>query len=86
MLLISKLIGYSRGTFNDFDTSILPTLAFPNLFPDGKGDPTNKATVNEISYCDTDMFCKKMEHFVRNFELINDPDIRHRISCNRSAC
>lgn len=34
---------------NEFNTQFLATMAFPTLFPDGKGDPTNSALLRNIS-------------------------------------
>ena len=34
---------------NEFNVQFLASLAFPTLFPDGKGDPTNSAVVSDIS-------------------------------------
>ena len=33
---------------NEYRTPFLATLAFPTLFPDGKGDPTNPSLSKEI--------------------------------------
>ena len=33
---------------NEYQTPFLATLAFPTLFPDGKGDPTNPSLLKEI--------------------------------------
>lgn len=33
---------------NEYQTPFLATLAFPTLFPDGKGDPTNPSLVKEV--------------------------------------
>lgn len=31
----------SNEPLNEYQTPFLATMAFPTLFPDGKGDPTN---------------------------------------------
>ena len=33
---------------NDYETSHLATMAFPTLFPDGRGDPTNQALLRHV--------------------------------------
>ena len=34
---------------NEFKIELLATMAFPSLFPDGKGDPTNSATKRNVT-------------------------------------
>ena len=36
--------------FNEYTTGFLATFAFPTLFPDGKGDPTNPCLQRDISF------------------------------------
>ena len=36
--------------FNEYTTGFLVTFAFPTLFPDGKGDPTNPCLQRDISF------------------------------------
>ena len=33
----------------EFDCQFLASMAFPTLFPDGKGDPTNSALLSDTS-------------------------------------
>lgn len=33
---------------NEYQTPYLSTIAFPTLFPDGKGDPTNEALQRDV--------------------------------------
>ena len=33
---------------NEYQTPFLATMAFPTLFPDGKGDPTNPSILRDI--------------------------------------
>ena len=33
---------------NEYQTPFLATMAFPTLFPDGKGDPTNRALLTDV--------------------------------------
>lgn len=46
---------------NEFDVQYLASMAFPTLFPDGKGDPTNKAVHSEISDSATQSFAEKRD-------------------------
>lgn len=51
---------------NEFKTELLATMAFPTLFPDGKGDPTNSATKRNVT------LGEKVKHLIRFGERIND--------------
>ena len=46
----------SEDPFIEFNTEFIATMAFPTLFPDGKGDPTNLALLRNISLSDTESF------------------------------
>ena len=35
---------------NEYEESHLATMAFPTLFPDGKGDPTNQLLLRDVSF------------------------------------
>ena len=48
---------------SEFNTPYLASLAFPTLFPDTKGDPTNPAIVREISRSETESFFWKVKAF-----------------------
>ena len=45
---------------SEFDVQFLASMAFPTLFPDGKGDPTNNAIVSDISNNYTQSFADKL--------------------------
>ena len=51
--------------FNEYTTPFLATLAFPTLFPDGKGDPTNPCLQRDVP------FCKGIQHLIKYAENIN---------------
>ena len=57
--------------FNEFSTSCLATLAFPTLFPDSKGDPTNNTIQRQISHSETDSFSQKLKHLIKFGEQKN---------------
>ena len=44
---------------NEYDTPFLATLAFPTLFPDGKGDPTNPSLHRDVPLTD------KVKHLLK---------------------
>ena len=50
---------------NEFNVQFLASLAFPTLFPDGKGDPTNSAVVSDISSNETQSFAEKLKHLIK---------------------
>ena len=50
---------------NEYQTSFLATLAFPTLFPTGKGDPTNLSLLNDIP------LSEKVKHLVKFAEQCN---------------
>ena len=45
--------------FSEFKTPYLATMAFPTLFPDGKGDPTNPQIHHDVS------FAEKIKHLIK---------------------
>ena len=51
--------------FNEFSTSCLASLAFPTLFQDGKGDPTNSELVRNISEKETESFAQILKHLIK---------------------
>ena len=57
--------------YNEFTTDSLASLAFPTLFPDGKADPTNAATIRTVSKSDTEIFAEKLKHLIKFAEKIN---------------
>ena len=44
---------------NEFKTPFLATMAFPALFPDGKGDPTNPSLCVDVP------FCHRIKHLIK---------------------
>ena len=47
-------------------------MAFPTIFPDGLGDPTdNKTVFDRFLQIKTDSYAKKLKHFVKFGEFIN---------------
>ena len=50
---------------NEYQVSHLATMAFPTLFPDGKGDPTNQALLREVS------LQERVKHLLKFAELID---------------
>ena len=40
-------------------------MSFPTLFPDGKGDPTNNATIYNTSDKIKEVFALKLNHLIR---------------------
>ena len=50
---------------NEYNTPFLATMAFPTLFPDSKGDPTNNALLRNISSNDLDSFASKVRHLLK---------------------
>ena len=44
---------------NEYQTPYLATMAFPTLFPDGKGDPTNQALVRDVP------LLEKIKHLIK---------------------
>ena len=51
---------------NEYETSYLATMAFPTLFPDGRGDPTNQALLRDVP------LYEKIKHLVKFAEKINN--------------
>ena len=57
---------------NEFKTEYLATMSFPTLFPDGKGDLMNTATMRNISENETEFFALKIKHLIRFGEYIDN--------------
>ena len=55
----------SNNPLNEYITPFLATLAFPTLFPDGKGDPTNPSLHRDVS------FISCIQHLLKFAESIN---------------
>ena len=60
-----------ESPLNEFSTEFLATMAFPTLFPDGKGDPTNSAIVRDISNSEVESFALKIKHLLKFGEFNN---------------
>ena len=45
-------------------------MAFPTLFPDGVGDPTNRSTIRSMSQNDIETLAAKSKHLVKLAEKI----------------
>jgi len=58
-----------ESPLNEFSTEFLATMAFPTLFPDGKGDPTNSAIVRDISKSELESFALKIKHLLKFGEI-----------------
>ena len=56
---------------NEYTTPFLATMAFPTLFLDGKGDPTNPSTQRDIS------FSSGVQHLIKFSENIDGKWIYH---------
>ncbi|PFX26632.1 hypothetical protein AWC38_SpisGene8677 [Stylophora pistillata] len=50
---------------NEFDCQLLASMAFPTLFPDGKGDLTNSAVLSDTSNNTTHSFAAKLKHLIK---------------------
>jgi hypothetical protein len=50
---------------NEYQVSHLATMAFPTLFPDGKGDPTNQAILRGVP------LQERIKHLLKFAEIIN---------------
>ena len=59
-VLKPETIKIGKDALNEFTTEYLAAMAFPTLFPDGKGDPTKFSTRRFISRSDTESFQKRL--------------------------
>ena len=50
---------------NECQTPYLATMAFPTLFPDGKGDPTNQALTRDVP------LAERVKHLIKFAEKVN---------------
>ena len=50
---------------NEYQISHLATMAFPTLFPDGKGDPTNQALLRDVP------LSERIKHLLKFAEIID---------------
>ena len=60
---------------NEYKTPYLATMAFPTLFPDSKGDPTNLSLCREVSFAD------RIKHLIK-FGDISDGRLTYRFACH----
>lgn len=56
---------------SEFNVQFLASMAFPTLFPDGKGDLTNIAVVSDISNNSTQSFAERLKHLIKFAEYID---------------
>lgn len=56
---------------SEFNVQFLASMAFPTLFPDGKGDLTNIAVVSDISNNSTQSFAERLKHLITFAEYID---------------
>ena len=56
-------------------------MAFPTLFPDGVGDPTNRSTIRSMSQNDIETLAAKLKHLVKLAEKI-EGKWHYRFSCH----
>ena len=54
---------------NEYKTPFLATMAFPCLFPDGKGDPTDPSLHRDIT------LSAKIQHLIKFAEFFNGMDL-----------
>ena len=52
-------------------TDSLASMTFPTLFPDGKADPTNNATLCNMSENETEAFAQKVKYLIKFGKKIN---------------
>ncbi len=57
---------------SEFNVPFLASMAFPTLFPDGKGDPTNNAIVLDTGKSPTEAFANKLKHLIKFAEKCNN--------------
>ena len=60
-----------KEPLSEFSCQYLASMAFPTLFPDGKGDPTNDAVLSDASNNATQSFAEKLKHLIKFSEKIN---------------
>ena len=56
---------------SEYQVSYLATMAFPTLFPDGKGDPTNQGLVRDVP------LQERVKHLLKFAEIINGKWVYH---------
>ena len=59
-------LSVANEPLNEYQVSNLATMAFPTLFPDGKGDPTNQSILRDIP------LQERIKHLLKFAECIDD--------------
>ena len=70
-ILEPEILKVGIDALNEFKTEYLATMAFPTLFPDGKGDPTNYSTRKMVAKSETEAFSEKIKHLIKFAENID---------------
>ena len=70
-VLKQETIKIGNDALSEFTTEYLVTLAFPTLFPNGKGDLTKFSTKRSIAKSDTESFSEKIKHLIKYAEFID---------------
>ena len=71
---------------SEFDCQLLASMAFPTLFPDGKGDPANSALLSDTSNNTTQSYAAKLKHIIKISENIDGKWAYRFVSHPRFAC
>ena len=66
----NAIIEIDQNVLGEFTTPSIASMAFPTLFPDGVGDPTNLSTIRSINGNDIETFAVKLKHSVKFAEKI----------------
>ena len=64
---------------NEYQVSHLATMAFPTLFPDGKGDPSNEGLLRDVP------FQERIKHLLKFAEIINGKWVYRFVNHPRSS-
>ena len=67
--ILKTELDIGSSPLSEFNTPYLASLAFPTLFPDTKGDPTNPAIIREIAKSETESFAEKLKHLIKFAEI-----------------
>ena len=70
---------------NEFSCQFLASMAFPTLFPDGKGDPTNNAVFWDTLTNTSQSFAAKLKHLIKFSEKIDEKGVYRFASHPRFA-
>ena len=69
--ILDNALDICTEPINEFSMPFLATLAFPTLFPNGIGDPTDNTIRREISQKETESFALKLKHLIKFGEKRN---------------